>query len=85
MPSIHRQAMTRHEIIQKIEAYEAKEQNVRQRLAEASDPHLRAELQLMLRLITVVLFGLANDLKETLNIGTAGRPHRAAAGAQNRA
>jgi hypothetical protein len=61
--------MTRQEIIQGIEAYAAKQQSLRHWLAQASSPQQRAELERALRIVTVVLFGLARELTRTANTG----------------
>lgn len=77
--------MTRDEIIQAIEANEAKELDVRRRLdAAGADYKLREELQLKLRLFTVVHFGLSSRLMRTIN-GAVGRPLSDPVHAQERA
>jgi hypothetical protein len=84
-PSTHRRGMTRLELEQKIAAYVVKEEDIRRRLANASGPAARADLERMLRLVTVLLFGLTNKLREAVTMDVAGRPQRATAGAQDRA
>lgn len=69
--------MTRQEIIQGIEAYAAKQQSLRHWLAQASSPQQRAELERALRIVTVVLFGLARDLTRTASTGVPASPRAA--------
>jgi hypothetical protein len=75
--------MNRQDIIQKIEAYEAREQSTRQRLEAATDDKQRAGLERDLRIVSGILFCLADQLKETIGIDLAGRLQRAAVDAQN--
>lgn len=61
--------MNRQEIIQGIEAYVAKQQSLRHWLSQTSSPQQRAELERALRIVTVVLFGLARELAGTASTG----------------
>jgi hypothetical protein len=63
-PTVHCPPMTQQDIIQKIEAYEARDQELRRQLIEASSDRERAELQLMLRIKTVVCSGSRDNWKE---------------------
>lgn len=76
--------MTPADIIHKIEAYEAQERKIRLLLAEAPASQ-RAELERMLRIKTVALFGLTHQLERTAGLGPARGSHRAAADTEGRA
>jgi hypothetical protein len=69
--------MTQQEIVQGIEAYDAKQQSIRHWLTQATNPQQCAELERALRIVTVVLFGLSRELTKAISTGVRASPRAA--------